>query len=46
MGSPEDVKNLKLDKELLQARVAELEARATRLASHAETNIDQIALLK
>jgi hypothetical protein len=43
--TPERVKLVKLDKELLQARVAELEA---RLASHAETKIDsdKIALLE
>ncbi len=45
-GTPERVKNLKLDKERLQARVAELEARAARLARHAETNTDKIALLE
>jgi hypothetical protein len=43
--TPEHVKLLKLDKERLQARVAELEA---RLASHAVTKIDsdKIALLE
>jgi hypothetical protein len=43
--TPERVKLLKLDKERLQARVAELEA---RLASHAVTKIysDKIALLE
>ncbi len=45
-GTPERVKDLKLGKERLQAQVAELEARAARLARHAETNTDKITLLE